>query len=72
MRKDIRDIKAGGRNEGSQGDDAGVECLCSSVQGGNELIVLLFLTTSPGLLHPPQSSLLLLSRRSTQSTHSGS
>ena len=72
MRKDIRDVRAGGRNEGSLGDGAGAECLCSSVQKGNKLIVLLFLATSPGLLHPPQSSLLLLPHRSTWSTHSGS
>lgn len=60
MRKHIRDIRAGGRNEGSQGEGAGAQCLCSSVQEGNELIVLLFHTTSPGLLHPPQSTLVFL------------
>lgn len=44
---------------------AGAECLCSSVQGGKELIMLLFLTTSPGLLQPPQSCVFLLPHRST-------
>lgn len=72
MSKDIRVTRTGGRIEGSQGDCAGAECLCSTVQEGNELNVLLFLTTSPGLLHPPQSSSLLLPHRSTQSTPSGS